>query len=85
MSKYDVQYVSASKGGDPLNIEDMHSSHLSNAFKKTTTTLMDTTDWDAETLKLIEAMKKELESRGAMADVSTGVVTWPQQPDVEGL
>jgi hypothetical protein len=73
-SKYPIQYWSASKGAHH-NIEDMHSSHLGNAYRKALVSSTDDEAIGGAPLGMAHYMAEELRSRGATVDGAT--VTWP--------
>lgn len=67
MSRYSVQYTSASKGA--MNIEDMPDGHLHNAARKLHARLAENSDslTDHE-LDVMQAMDEEIAARAAAAD-----------------
>lgn len=81
MSKYPAKYLSKSKGVE-YALEEMHSSHLANAYKSLARAL-DGLDLekpeDRERLALVGCMADELRSRGAT--VEDGAVTWPSEAE----
>lgn len=74
MSRYPVQYHSASKGA--VNIEDMASPHIANALRK----MVPVTP---ENARLVLDMFTELEARGCTLDEATGQWTFPPKEVAE--
>jgi len=87
VSRYPWQYISASKGA--INIEDMPTPHLANAWRSIATDIIeDETDYVSRTrrrelLAMRDAMMSELVSRGCWWDAVTLSWTFPQKPDVD--
>lgn len=77
-AKYPVQYVSGSKKSS-LNIEDMVTSHLCNAWRKL---VKDETHPDQ--FELVKAMDEELRARGGIFDSETGQWDFPPKPESAG-
>ena len=83
MTKYPVKYQSTSKRVD-IALEDMHSAHLTNAYKKLTAYLV-THEIDVdqaehrERATLADCMAAELSARGATVEREN--VIWPPKPE----
>jgi len=75
MSKYPVKYVSGSKKAE-LNIEDMSTPHLANAWRKLSRPPHDPANDEA-----FRWMTEELVSRGCTLDGETGQWTFPPKPE----
>lgn len=78
MSKYPVQYQSSSKG--LVNIEDMATPHLLNAWRKAGGRIAGgevKADETMDNLRLRVCMEKEIVARGCTYDEETGRWTLP--------
>jgi hypothetical protein len=80
MSRYPVKYLSGSKKAE-LNIEDMATPHLMNAWRKLGKAVEGAIENLNDTDKLHCAMRDELKSRGATYDAETD--RWALPPKAE--
>lgn len=76
MSRYPVKYTSGSKKAE-LNIEDMNTSHLMNAWRKLSTE----TDVVFDPHMVVACMNTELLARGCKFDFETSRWTLPPKPE----
>lgn len=86
-SKYPIQYFSSSKKVS-INIEDLATPHLCNAWRKVEKEVVDAATLAATALvvespgvPLLKAMTKELLSRGCTLDQETGQWTMPPKEE----